>query len=119
MKVSEILLVEELMPDASSESTESSEQEEGKVRTKRGFMVWYEQGDGLRKYVIAKVSQGGEVTDIHSTVTSRNSIKQLYNRKQAKKIAEIIAQEHPGVEPRIIKASMEKYEDGTVSVNVG
>jgi hypothetical protein len=119
MKVSEILLIEEMMPEeASTESTESSEQE-STVRTKRGFMVWYEQGDGLRKYVIAKLSQGREVVDIHSTVTSRNGIKQLYSRKQAKAIAEIISKEHPGVEPRIIKASMEKYEDGTVSVNVG
>lgn len=121
MKVSEILLELALPfssePTESTESTESTEQ--GNVRTKRGFMVWYEQGDGLRKYVIAKLTQGGEVADIQSTVTSRNGIKQLYSRKQAKAIAEIIRQEHQGVEPRIIKASMEKYEDGTVSVNVG
>ena len=121
MKVSEIL-IEVAMP-ASVESTESMEStestEQGNVRTKRGFMVWYEQGDGLRKYVIAKLSQGGDVVDVHSTVTSRNGIKQLYSRRQAKAIAEIIRQEHHGVEPRIIKASMEKYEDGTVSVNVG
>lgn len=111
MKVSEILF--------ESASTEEATPEKELVRTKRGFMVWYEAGDGLRKYVVAKVSEGGEVTDVHTTVTSRNSITKLYTRKQAKSIAEIIRQEHDKVEPRIIKASMEKYSDGSVSINVG
>lgn len=117
MKVSEILFESEVA--TTDDRASDTNPTDAVVRTKRGFMVWYEQGDGLRKYVIAKLSAGGDVNDIHTTVTSRNGIKRLYSRKQAKAIAEIIAKEHPGCEPRIIKASMEKYEDGTVSVNVG
>lgn len=89
------------------------------IKTRRGYMVWFEQGDGLRKYAIAKLSKDGEVLDVQSAVTSRNGIKQLYSRKQAKAISAIVAKEHAGTEPRMIKASLEQYEDGTISVNVG
>lgn len=115
MKISDILFEE--APASAEQPTEQVDPE--LVRTKRGHIVWYEQGDGLRKYAIAKVNQDGNVVDVTSAVTSRNAIKNLYSRRQAKRIVEIIKKEHPECEPRIIKASMEKYNDGSVSINVG